>query len=113
MRRLEHRLADDPAGAFEDLVRVYQDRLFAFAFRLTGSRQDAEEVVQDALVRAYRALSGYGSEQVRTLRIKPWLYRITLVRQPAPECQLGQCPGRRRRQSHGGRSAVPPDQCMK
>jgi RNA polymerase sigma-70 factor (ECF subfamily) len=78
MRRLEQRLADDPAGAFEDLVRVYQDRLFAFAFRLTGSRQDAEEVVQDALVRAYRALSGYGSERVRTLRLKPWLYRITL-----------------------------------
>jgi len=69
MRRLEQRLADDPAGAFGDLVRVYQDRLFAFAFRLTGSRQDAEEVVQDALVRAYRALSGYGSERVRTLRI--------------------------------------------
>lgn len=72
------RLAQDLAGTFPDLVRTYQDRLFGFALRLTGSPQDAEESIQDAFVRAYRALERYPAEQRRTLQVKPWLYRITL-----------------------------------
>ncbi|HWZ85285.1 MAG TPA: sigma factor, partial [Thermoanaerobaculia bacterium] len=51
---LRDRLADDLDGAFEELVRTYQDRLFSFAVRLTARREDAEEVAQDAFVRAYR-----------------------------------------------------------
>ncbi|HET6318956.1 MAG TPA: sigma factor, partial [Chloroflexota bacterium] len=75
---LSARLADDLDGHFEQLVRTFQDRLFGFALRLTNSRQDAEESVQDAFVRAYRALEGYPREQRQTLHLKAWLYRITL-----------------------------------
>jgi RNA polymerase sigma-70 factor, ECF subfamily len=76
--RLAATLAIDLDGSFEQVVRVYQDRLFAFAWRLTGSAPDAEEGTQDAFVRAYRALQRYPAEQVRTLRLRPWLYQITL-----------------------------------
>jgi RNA polymerase sigma-70 factor (ECF subfamily) len=75
---LSARLATNLDGHFEQLVRTYQDRLFGFALRLTGSRQDAEEATQDAFVRAYRALNGYPEDRRRELRLRPWLYQITL-----------------------------------
>jgi RNA polymerase sigma-70 factor, ECF subfamily len=71
-------LADDLDGSFERFVLAYQDRLYAFGLRLTGSPWDAEEVAQDAFVRAYRALTRYPGEQVRTLALRPWLYQIAL-----------------------------------
>lgn len=77
-RELVNALADDLDGTFEVLVRAFQDRLYAFAHRLCASREDAEEVVQDAFVRAYRALRRYPAERVRALAVQAWLYRITL-----------------------------------
>jgi RNA polymerase sigma-70 factor (ECF subfamily) len=71
-------LASDLDAAFERLVLAYQDRLYSFALRMTGNRQDAEEVTQDALVRAYRALERYEPERIRSLALRPWLYRITV-----------------------------------
>src|ERR1700730_15436311 len=82
-------LAEDLEGHFEEFVRAYQDRMYNFALRLTGSRQDAEESTQDAFVRAYRALEHYPEDRRRALRLRPWLYQITLnvvrnrVRRPA------------------------------
>jgi RNA polymerase sigma factor (sigma-70 family) len=71
-------LADDLDGHFEVLVRSYQDRLYRFALRLAGNPQDAEEVAQDAFVRAYHALDRYPPERIRALALRPWLYRICL-----------------------------------
>ena len=71
-------LAANLDGCFERLVLVYQDRLYGFALRLTHSPQDAEEIVQDAFVRAYRALAVYTPERIATLALRPWLYQITL-----------------------------------
>jgi RNA polymerase sigma-70 factor (ECF subfamily) len=75
---LAERLAVDLDSHFEDLVRSFQDRLYGFALRLTGSPQDAEESAQDTFVRAYRALQKYPADRVRTLRLKAWLYQIAL-----------------------------------
>jgi len=71
-------LALDLDGCFEQLVSHYQDRLYSFAYRLTRNREDAEEVAQDAFVRAYRALKAYPSERIRSLSMRAWLYQITL-----------------------------------
>ena len=71
-------LAKDLDGSFEAMVAHFQDRLFTFALRLTGNREDAEEVAQDAFVRAYRALKSYPPERVRAMALKAWLYRVTL-----------------------------------
>jgi RNA polymerase sigma-70 factor, ECF subfamily len=76
--RLRARLAESVDDAFEDVVRFYQDRLFSFALRVTGNPQDAEEVAQDAFVRAYRALCTYPADRIRGLALRAWLYRITL-----------------------------------
>jgi RNA polymerase sigma-70 factor (ECF subfamily) len=71
-------LAEDVDASFETLVRHFQDRLFTFALRLTGRREDAEEVAQDAFVRAYRALKTYPAERIRAMALKAWLYQVTL-----------------------------------
>ncbi|HEV8194490.1 MAG TPA: RNA polymerase sigma factor [Ktedonobacterales bacterium] len=71
-------LADDLDRTFEQFVVSYQRRLFGFALRLCGNSQDAEEVAQDAFVRAYRALAAYPSARVRTLKVGPWLMQIAL-----------------------------------
>jgi RNA polymerase sigma-70 factor (ECF subfamily) len=63
---------------FDQIVEEYQRRLYGFALRMTGNREDAEEIVQDAFVRAFRALAKMSAEQRAELRLQPWLYTITL-----------------------------------
>ena len=41
-------------SSYEEMVRRYQQRLFAFAYRIVGNREDAQEVVQDSLFTVYR-----------------------------------------------------------
>lgn len=85
------RLASDLDGSFERLVLAHQDRLFSLALRWTGDPREAEEIAQDAFVRAYRALAGYDAERIAGLHLRAWLARITLnlcrnrarVRRPA------------------------------
>jgi len=71
-------LADDVDASFEALVLAHQDRLYSIALRVLGDGRDAEEAAQDALVRAYRALSGYDKARIRELRLRPWLATIVL-----------------------------------
>jgi RNA polymerase sigma-70 factor, ECF subfamily len=71
-------LATDLDGGLEALVLAYQDRIYRFALRFCGSAQDAEEITQDAFVRAYHALKTYAPERIRALALRPWLYRITI-----------------------------------
>lgn len=61
--------------AFDALVDRHYARCLRFAWRQIGSRADAEEVVQDAFVRAYRALSGCAPE-----RFGSWLTSIVVNR---------------------------------
>ncbi len=74
---VEH-LARDLDGAFELMVRMHVDRCHAIAVRVLGNPHDAEEVTQDALVRAYRALAGYPPDRIRELRLRPWLATIVV-----------------------------------
>jgi RNA polymerase sigma-70 factor, ECF subfamily len=74
------RLADDLDGAFEALVRAHQDRLYTIALRMLGNPSDAEEVAQDAFLRAYRALTGYEPARIRALRLRGWLATIVIHR---------------------------------
>lgn len=75
---LTNALAGDLDASFETMVRAFQDRIFSFAYRLSGNREDAEEIAQDAFVRAYRALATYPPERIRALALQAWLYRIAL-----------------------------------
>jgi RNA polymerase sigma-70 factor (ECF subfamily) len=65
-------------GALERLVRHYQDQLFGYALRMLRNPFDAQEVTQDAFLRAHAALvSRYDEERCRSLVLRPWLFRIT------------------------------------
>jgi RNA polymerase sigma-70 factor (ECF subfamily) len=75
---LANRLARDIDAAFPRLVAEHQDRLYSIALRLLGDRRDAEEVAQDALVRAFRAMRDYPRDRVQALRLRPWLASITV-----------------------------------
>jgi RNA polymerase sigma-70 factor (ECF subfamily) len=75
---LNNAIAGDLDGAFEPFVLAFQDRIYRFALRFAGNREDAEEIAQDAFVRAYRALQTYPAERRRELNLRPWLYTITL-----------------------------------
>jgi RNA polymerase sigma-70 factor, ECF subfamily len=58
--------------AFGRLVGPYRDQLAAHCYRMLGSTADAEDALQDTLLRAWRALPGFqGRSSVRT-----WLYKI-------------------------------------
>jgi RNA polymerase sigma factor (sigma-70 family) len=71
-------LAANLDAAFERLVLAHQDRLYSIALRLLGDPRDAEEVAQDALVRAYRAIESYEPERVRGLALRGWLGTIVV-----------------------------------
>jgi len=77
------------AEAFATLVGRYHEGCARLAYRLLGNRQDAEDAIQESLLRAYRSLGRYHDRE----RFRAWLYRI-LVNQ----CRtLG---GRRAKRDH-------------
>jgi RNA polymerase sigma factor (sigma-70 family) len=61
----------NPAG-FEVLVSRYQSRLLAFCRHLLGSREDAEDVLQEVLAASFNAILA----DDRPINVRPWLYRI-------------------------------------
>jgi len=71
-------LATDLDCHFGHLVLLYQQRLYSFALRMVGSPQEAEDIVQETFLRTYHALKSYPELKVRTLRLRQWLYMITL-----------------------------------
>ncbi|PYC85345.1 RNA polymerase subunit sigma-70 [Streptomyces tateyamensis] len=52
----------------------YRTELLAYCYRMTGSFQDAEDLVQEALLRAWKARAGYDPQRAS---VRTWLYRIT------------------------------------
>ena len=64
------------ARAFEALVKRYRHRIFALALHMTGSPSDADDITQDAFVRAFKNIHRFeGRSEFFT-----WLYRIALNR---------------------------------
>ncbi len=60
--------------AFGELVNRYQNRIYRLAIRLTDNHEDAEDVLQESFIRAFRAIGGFrGASKFST-----WLYRITV-----------------------------------
>ena len=75
------------ADAFRVLVERHSRALFGLAFRMTGNEQDAEDVVQESLLRAYRQLGKFDERS----SFGTWLYRI------AVNCSLDVVRARKRR----------------
>lgn len=71
---LVQRVQQGEAAAFDLLVRRYQHRIVALVTRYVGDWAEAQDVAQDAFIRAYRAIGGFrGDAQFYT-----WLHRIAI-----------------------------------
>lgn len=63
-------------GAFERLIDRYEHSLFNYAHGILQNAFDAQEVVQDAMLRAHRALTRqYDEARCAALMLRPWLFR--------------------------------------
>lgn len=71
-----NRLAEDLDGAFPEFLAHHQDLVYGIALRSTKRPADAEELAQDAFIRAYRALAGYPEKRTRELRPRGWMAAI-------------------------------------
>ena len=60
--------------AFEELYKRYSARLYSVAYRMTGSAADAEDLLQDVFLQAYRRIDSYRGEAA----LGTWLYRIAV-----------------------------------
>lgn len=63
----------DPS-AFEELVRRHQQMIHALTFRMTGSAADAEDLAQEAFIRAYDQIGSFGGGA----KFSTWLYSIAV-----------------------------------
>lgn len=74
--RTDEELVEDylegDVAAFRGLIERHQDPLFRFLFRLTGNRQMAEDVFQEAFLQVHQSLDTFDSSR----RFKPWLFTI-------------------------------------
>jgi RNA polymerase sigma-70 factor (ECF subfamily) len=70
-RLLEAARSDEP-GAFDAFVRRYGRRLFAFGMRMCGHREDAEDVFQETLMKAYLGLKDLREPRA----VRTWLFRV-------------------------------------
>lgn len=74
VRQLIYRAQNKDLTAFEQLVSLYQGRVYALAHKLEGNPTDAQDLAQEAFIRAYRALDSFrGDSDFGT-----WLHRITV-----------------------------------
>src|SRR5438034_7431736 len=60
------------AAAFEELVARYEDKIFRLTSNITGNREDAEDAMQDAFLKAYSHLQDFHGDS----RFYTWLVRI-------------------------------------
>lgn len=71
-RILVDRFKGGDEGAFNEMVSRYWDRIYAMVHQLLRNQQDAEEVTQDAFIRAHRGLVNFRGESA----FSTWLYQI-------------------------------------
>ena len=71
-QRLIERIKQGDQDAYHDMVARYWDRIFARVHQLLKNQQDAEEVTQDAFIRAHRGLANFRGDA----SFSTWLYQI-------------------------------------
>lgn len=60
------------ASAFEELVAAYEKNVYNLALRMTGSPEDAEDMAQEAFLKAYNSIHSFRGDS----KFSVWLYRI-------------------------------------
>lgn len=70
-KRIKQVLKGDQ-NAFSDIVNLYQNRLYQVCYRMLGNKHEAEDIAQEAFVRAYTNLHTFDQKR----KFSTWLYRI-------------------------------------
>src|SRR5947207_3349143 len=61
-------------GAYDDLVRRYQERIYATVYHMTSNHEDANDLTQETFIKAYRALKSFKGDS----SFYTWVYRIAV-----------------------------------
>ncbi|QOR66816.1 RNA polymerase sigma factor SigW [Cytobacillus suaedae] len=59
-------------NAFAEIVELYKDKVFQLCYRMLGNRHEAEDIAQEAFLRAYVNIHSYDTKR----KFSTWLYRI-------------------------------------
>ena len=59
-------------NAFGELVELYKDKVFHICFRMLGNRHEAEDIAQEAFIRAYINIESFNQKR----KFSTWLFRI-------------------------------------
>jgi RNA polymerase sigma-70 factor, ECF subfamily len=57
---------------YGEIIERYQGKLFAYLYRLIGNRDEAEDLLQDVFIKAYKNLNSFDAER----KFSSWIYRI-------------------------------------
>ncbi len=71
---LVQRAKGDDVAAYDELVRRYQARIYATVYHMTSNHEDANDLVQDTFIKAYRALKTFKGDS----SFYTWVYRIAV-----------------------------------
>ncbi len=64
----------DDLGAFEELVVIYQDRVYSHCHHLSGNPDDAQDLAQDVFIQAFKGVRSFRNDA----DFGTWLHRIAV-----------------------------------
>ena len=73
-RKLVKRAQGGDLAAYDELVRRYQERIYATVYHMTSNHEDANDLAQDAFIKAYRAINSFKGDS----SFFTWVYRIAV-----------------------------------
>jgi len=73
-RKLALQMLNGDANAFRQLFEQYQHLVFNICFRMTGKREDAEDITQDVFIKIFHGIGNFRGEA----KLSSWIYRLTV-----------------------------------
>jgi RNA polymerase sigma factor RpoE len=71
---LVKRAQQEDVAAYDELIRRYQERIYATVYHMTSNHEDANDLVQETFIKAYRALKSFKGDS----SFYTWVYRIAV-----------------------------------
>lgn len=73
---LVRRAREGDLGAYDELIRLFQERIYATTYNMTSNHEDAHDLTQEAFIKAYRSLNTFKGQS----SFYTWIYRIAVNR---------------------------------
>jgi RNA polymerase sigma-70 factor, ECF subfamily len=70
--KLVERLKVRDEAAFNELIRLYEARIFRLVFRMLGDRAEAEDLAQEVFITVFKSIDGFRGDS----KLSTWLYRV-------------------------------------